>query len=351
MKIRTKVFGAFPRSLHWRHGLAVALAALCASCATMFNGSAGSSHYPKGSPVDQHGALRVIDRQLCDRAGQKVVLRGISSHDLKAFGRFVNSEAIQSLAQDWHVTVMRCAVYLTTYLPNPDLEQRIDLMVSACGENGIYCIIDWHVLSERNPQVTEADARVFFARMAAQYRNKPHVLYEICNEPNGAEVTWHKNVKPYAEAIIPVIRECAPDSVIIVGTPNWSQDVDVAAQDPLAFGNLLCAMHFYAGTHGEALRGKVRKASERIAIFCSEWGTTLASGDGGPFPKESTVWLDFLESNRISWCNWSLSDAKETSALFRRGVSSQGGWTENDLTESGKFVHARLQTPIVVESK
>jgi endoglucanase len=187
--------------------------------------------------------------------------------------------------------------------------------------------------------------------MAAQYRNKPHVLYEICNELNGVEVTWRENVKPYAEAIIPVIRERAPDSVIIVGTANWSQDVDLAAQDPLVYGNLLYAMHFYAGTHGEALREKVRKASERIAIFCTEWGTTLASGDGGPFPKASTMWLDFLESRRISWCNWSLPDANETSALFRPGVSSQGGWTECNLAESGKFVHARLQAPIAAGSK
>jgi len=340
------MFNMFSRSLHWRLGLAVALAALCASCATMFNGSAGSGHYPKGSPVDQHGALRVVDRQLCDQAGQSVVLRGISTHDLKAFGRFANRDAIRSLAQDWHVTVLRCAVYLTSYLPVRDLEQRIDLIVSACEENGIYCIIDWHVLTERNPQKTEAEARVFFARKAAQYRDKPHVLYEICNEPNGAEVTWRENVKPYAEAIIPVIREHAPDAVIIVGTPMWSQDVDVAAQEPLAFGNLLYALHFYAGSHGDWLREKIRKASEHIAIFCSEWGTTLASGDGGPFPKESTVWLDFLEGNRISWCNWSLSDANETSALFRPGVSGQGGWTENDLTESGQFVHARLLAPI-----
>jgi endoglucanase len=278
-------------------------------------------------------------------------LRGISTHDLKAFGRFVNRDALRSLAQDWHVTVMRCAVYLTSYLPNPDLDQRIDFMVSACEENGIYCIIDWHVLSERNPQKTEAEARTFFARKAAQYRNRPHVLYEICNEPNGAEVTWRENVKPYAEAIIPLIRERAPDSVIIVGTPNWSQDVDLAAQDPLVYGNLLYAMHFYAGTHGEALREKVRKASERIAIFCTEWGTTLASGDGGPFPKESSEWIDFLESRTISWCNWSLSDANETSALFRPGVSSQGGWTGGDLTESGQFVHARLLAPLAAGSK
>ncbi|MBK8477018.1 MAG: hypothetical protein IPL39_12170 [Opitutaceae bacterium] len=41
----------------------------------------GPGRYPKGSPVDVHGALQVIDRQLCDSKGQPVLLRGISSHD------------------------------------------------------------------------------------------------------------------------------------------------------------------------------------------------------------------------------------------------------------------------------
>ncbi|MBK9989528.1 MAG: glycoside hydrolase family 5 protein [Verrucomicrobia bacterium] len=351
MRLKTIPFIIFIRSHVGRLGLAVAIAVLCASCATNSRDVVSGAQYPKGSPVDRHGALRVVDRQLCDHAGQPVVLRGISTHDLKWFGRFVNRESIRSLAQDWNVTVLRCAVYLTTYLPNRELEQRIDLIVSACEENGIYCIIDWHVLSERNPQTTEAEARTFFARKAAQYRTKPHVLYEICNEPNGTEVTWRENVKPYAEAIIPVIRERAPDSLIIVGTPTWSQDVDIAAQEPLAFENIVYAMHFYAGTHGEELRDKIRKASERIAIFCSEWGTTLASGDGGPFPKESGVWLDFVESRGISWCNWSLSDANEASALFRPSASSAGGWTESDLTASGQFVRARLQAPIAVKGE
>ena len=91
-------------------------------------------------------------------------------------------------------------------------------------------------------------------------------------------------MKPFAEAVIPVIRQEAPGAIVIVGTPTWSQDVDVAARDPLAFENVLYAIHFYAGTHGAELREKVRVASNRVALFCSEWGTTLATGDGGPYP-------------------------------------------------------------------
>jgi len=333
---------SFTRGMRaWRWGLG----ALGLWVGMAVDASAASGNYPKGSPVARHGALQVRERQLCDQAGKPVLLRGMSTHDLKLFGRFATREGVRFLAKEWQVTVMRPALYVTSFREDPSLEQKLDLIVEACEENGIYCIIDWHVLFEHDPLTTQADAIAFFKRKAARYRDKTHVIYEICNEPNGADVTWAGSVKPFAEAVIPVIRQEAPGSIVIVGTPTWSQDVDVAAQDPLAFENVLYAIHFYVGTHGAELREKVRVASNRVALFCSEWGTTLATGDGGPYPYESKQWMDFLESFGISWCNWSLSDANEASALLRPGASDQGGWTDADLTDSGRFVKYRLLAP------
>ena len=34
--------------------------------------------------------------------------------------------------------------------------------------------------------------------------------------------------------------------MIIVGTPNWSQDVDIAANDPInSYNNIAYSLHFY----------------------------------------------------------------------------------------------------------
>lgn len=58
------------------------------------------------------------------------------------------------------------------------------------------------------------------------------------------------------------IRKYDKNAVILVGTPNWSQDVDVAAEKPLkGYQNIMYTLHFYAGTHGSWLRDKVQKAS------------------------------------------------------------------------------------------
>lgn len=90
-------------------------------------------------------------------------------------------------------------------------------------------------------------AKDFFDEMSKKYENDTNVIYEICNEPNG-NVSW-ADIKSYAEQIIPIIRANAPEAVILLGTPTWSQEVDKAAADPLEEENVLYTLHFYAAIH------------------------------------------------------------------------------------------------------
>ena len=150
-------------------------------------------------------------------------------------------------------------------------------------------------------------------------------------------------MKPYAQRIIPVIRARSPKAVILVGSSTWSQDLHLAAGDPLEGENLMYTLHFYAGTHGAELRSRIDSAlSQGLAVFVSEWGTSRADGGGGVFLEEAGVWLDFLEERAISWCNWSLCDKDEASAALRPGTAPGGTWSEADLTPSGRFVFSRL---------
>ena len=56
------------------------------------------------------------------------------------------------------------------------------------------------------------------------------------------------------------IRMYAPQSIVIVGTPTWSQDVDIASSSPIERTNLLYSLHFYAATHKEDLQSKMQTA-------------------------------------------------------------------------------------------
>lgn len=293
--------------------------------------------------VSENGWLQVNGTQLCNGSGRPVILHGMSSHGIQWYPQYASKAAIHATTA-YGATVFRVAMYTEEggYLTNPSCKTAVCAAVDAAVAEGIYVIIDWHILSDGNPQTHQAQAVAFFREISARYGQTPNVLYEICNEPNGA-VTWSGNIKPYAQAVIPVIRANAPKAVILVGTPTWSQDVDQAAADPLPYDNVLYTCHFYAGTHGDALRSKIDRALKLGApIFVSEWGTSEASGTGGPYLAAAQTWLAFLAQRGISWCNWSLCDKGETSAALRSGCTLSNGIQAGELTASGAFVFAHF---------
>ena len=294
--------------------------------------------------VSQNGWLRVIGTRLCNEAGEPVVLRGMSSHGLQWYSQFTSAKAIASTG-DWGANVFRVAMYTGEggYLSQPDvIRARAEAAMDAAIANDMYVILDWHILSDGNPMDHADEAAAFFDRMARRYQNSPAVLYEICNEPNGG-VSWSRDIKPYAQRMISVIRSHSPRSVILVGSSTWSQDIHLAAADPLEGDNLMYTLHFYAGTHGGELRDRVDSVlAQGLPVFVSEWGTSRADGGGGVFLEQSKVWLDFLERRGISWCSWSLCDKDETSAALRPGVSPDGPWSQADLSQSGQFVFSQF---------
>ena len=304
---------------------------------------------PGGSVVAQNGWLKVQGTLLVNEQGNPIRLKGISSHGLQwDVARFANSNAIAWMAANWNISVIRLAMYTKEggYIDNPSVADKVTADVDAAVQSGIYVIIDWHILSDGDPNIYKQQAKSFFAGMASRYGNLPNVLYEICNEPNGGNVTWQNSIKPYADEVIPVIRQNAPRSVIIVGTGTWSQDVVDVAAAPLAFDNVMYTLHFYAGTHTQWLRDKASAAlAKGVPIFVTEWGTTSATGDGGTFFDESDRWMDFLRSNNISSANWSLSDTSQSSSIFHAGANANGGWADSDLTPSGLYVKKQLQLP------
>ncbi|NEW09347.1 cellulase family glycosylhydrolase [Paenibacillus sp. SYP-B3998] len=298
-----------------------------------------------GSVVSQNGQLRVSGSNLVNQAGQTIQLKGMSSHGTQWFGQYVNYDSMKWLRDNWGMNVFRPAMFTQDggYINDPSQKNKVKEAVQAAIDLGIYVIIDWHVLGEKDPNIYKEQAKGFFREMATLYKDYPNVIYEICNEPNGY-ATWNGHIKPYAEEVIPVIRSIAPNNIIIVGTGTWSQDVHDAADNPLSYSNIMYTTHFYAGTHGQLLRDRIDYArSKGVAVFITEWGTSDASGDGGPFLAESQQWMDYLTNRQLSWVNWSLCDKTEASAALAPGASPYGGWSDAQLTASGKFVRDRMK--------
>lgn len=329
--------------------LATALMAIpAASLAAAPPGAAPPSATPPGAtPVQTHGALSIQGNRVVDQAGKPVALAGVSyfwSNTGWGQDRFYNAGSVATFAKDWNVSLVRAAMGVDgpgSYLTHPDdNRKRVETLVDAAIANGVYVIIDWH--SHRAEKNTDK-AVAFFSEMAKKYGHTPNVIYEIYNEPL-RDNDWSKSVKPYSQDLIDAIRAVDPDNLIIVGSPTWSQDVDIASADPVSGGNITYTLHFYAGTHKEALRDKAKVALKRNAsIFVSEWGSVNADGNGAVDYAETQKWQDFMRANCLSQANWAVSDKKEGASLFRPGASSTGPWTDADLTDSGKLVRDILK--------
>lgn len=334
------VFGALP-------------AAVGAVCAMVFV-SCGSKDthlaMEDGKPVvERYGYLQVIGTDLCNEAGEKVQLRGMSSHGLQWHGKYCNENVLRFLRDDWNVQLWRCAMYVTEggYAQGKGIKFTVIDGVDAAIKLGMYVIVDWHVLNDKDPLLYQSKAEEFFAEMSAKYADVPNVIYEICNEPNGDDVTWSGNIKPYAEAIIPIIRKNDPKNIIIVGTPRWSSDLESAWKDPLqGVTNVMYTRHFYAGSTQESGRQNVSAALKAgLPVFVTEWGTTLDSGDGGVFEKETMDWVNYMEKNNISWANWSVNNKGEDSGVlkYNKDRGGAGGWTDDDLSPSGLLLRRILR--------
>lgn len=298
--------------------------------------------------LGKHGVLRVRGTKLVDRNGKTFSLRGVSSHGINwdVGEPYVNEKAIANLRDEWGVNCFRVAMYTEDYngycvtdaANRRKLLQTIDKAVEITRKLGVYVIIDWHVLNDHTPKKYQKQAKTFFRKMAKKYRKDKHVLYEICNEPNSG-AGWQE-IKSYSKSVIRVIRKYNKKAVVIVGTPNWSQDVDVASESPIkGYKNIMYAVHFYAATHQDSYRQKVKTALKNgLPMICTEFNACEASGNGNYNFSSAGKWLKLLDRYQIGYCCWSLSNKPEAASLLKPSCRKTGGFKAGNLSQVGKWL-------------
>ncbi|MBF4518001.1 glycoside hydrolase family 5 protein [Flavobacterium sp. ANB] len=291
--------------------------------------------------VKQHGQLKVVGTQLLDKNNNPIVLRGMSFGWHSMWPRFYNEKAVRWLKKDFNCNIVRVAMGIElgemSYMKEPQFSKdKIEAVIKGAIKADIYVIIDWH-----SHNVNLKEAREFFAEMSKKYAKYPNIIYEVFNEPDYE--SWAE-VKAYVEEVIKVIRENDPNNIILVGSPHWDQDVDLPAADPIkGYNNLMYTMHFYAATHGKDLRDKTDKAIQSgLPIFISESAGMEATGDGPLDYKSWQEYIDWMESRKLSWITWSVSDKDETCSILKKSAQSEGNWKEKDLKESGIKVREYL---------
>ncbi len=294
----------------------------------------------EGTPVSVHGKLSVNGKNIVDKDGNIFIIQGVSTHGIAWYPQYVNLETFKTLRDEFNVNTVRIAMYSDQNSGYKEvLHETVSKGVDYATELGMYVIIDWHILQDNNPNQNKDNAIKFFKEMSNKYKDHENVIYEICNEPNG-NVTWEKDVKPYAEEVITTIREIDDDAIIIVGTTMWCQDVDIASKNPIQNqNNIVYALHFYAATHKQDIRNKLKIALDNnLPVLVSEFGISDASGNGTISVNEGNIWINYLRENGIGYVCWNLSNKNETSSILKSTTDSISNWNDEELSAQGKWL-------------
>lgn len=284
--------------------------------------------------------LIVKGKFLTNANGDTVVLRGVSYGWSNWWPQYYNKESVEWLKDDWHCTVVRAAMGVEPfggYLTNTERTVKlIESVIEGAIKSGIYVIVDWHAHG-----IHTAEAKQFFGTMAAKYSNCPNIIWEVFNEP--IFQPWDA-VRDYAIQVIDTIRTHSPN-VILVGSPHWDQELHLVAENPITDReNIMYTMHFYAATHKDSLRIRCDSAlATGIPIFVSESGSCEANGNGKIDLDEWNKWINWCETNKISWVTWSISAKEETCSMLLPSASETGNWQPDDLRESGTLTKTKIR--------
>jgi len=324
--------------------------------------------YSFAGPVSHFGALKRCSNPTNKLCGEKtgtstpIFVKGPSLFWSDGSGSpFYNIETVEWLVDNFQIGVIRAAMAIRYYGENKEEINKaggtpgyyfdaarqkalIKAVIDAAILNDIYVIVDWHSHVAHNET---SSAKDFFVEIANAYKGVPNIIWEVYNEPMGASTS---QVSSHAQTIISALRSAGNNNLAIIGSPTWSQKPEDQGND---WGskdqNVAFAFHFYSVTHGstgEINANTKRALNKGYAVFGSEWGGTNADGEGSFDGNSANGWTSWMDSEKISNCMWSASDAPkgndynskeaQASAMFTRGTNSSN-LAINKLTSSGQY--------------
>ncbi|MGE5222328.1 MAG: glycoside hydrolase family 5 protein [Omnitrophica WOR_2 bacterium] len=293
--------------------------------------------------------LYVQDNRLVQPDGASVLLKGLMApgpiilHDK---GRF--TPAFYHQMRLTGANVIRIPVEPTVWALNKEFLWRdLDPAVAWAGEQGLYVVIDWHMVG--NIETGEIagmpgkgsypkELTFQFWKLAASYfRDTPNVLFEVFNEPNKITASeWRAN----AIDLVHLIRSQGASQPILIGGIKYSTDLSWVLTDPVPGENIAYAVHNYPSNPPEAWDAHFGDVADRYPVVMTEWGymdenpskTQLflngnQTGYGDPL-------MAYTQAHQVSWIACWFDDQWEP-PLFTKGYAG--------YTRYGQFVLEQLR--------
>ncbi len=311
-----------------------------------------------GASVPATPWLHVEGSQIKDPQGNVVILRGVAFPDLGELAswegginamidRVTDGADTQGCSPSWQTRVLRLTVLPadsssgttpSQYQPGGTYYDAIlRPTVDYARGKGLYVIIDWHHIDDTSKH--QATTTQFWTDIAPRFAQDSNVLFELYNEPiNDGDWT---TLKPVMQSWYDVVHAAAPNNLVLVGTPNWCQNVDDAAISPLDGTNIVYVAHMYPLHWGNPFnRSQIQSAAALVPVFMTEWG--FQQGDNsildGTITSYGAPFKQFVEKQKLSWTAWCASTSWQptmfaTDLSLNTGEGEMGGFTKDWLYE------------------
>ena len=278
--------------------------------------------------------LHVDGNQIEDPNGNVVVLRGVDMIDLgvteaqrggavKMVNRLTNKSDPNGSYTGWYPKVIRLPIvpadaagasgWPNRFNPSdPNFYNNIlRPVVNACAANDVYAIIDWHYVAktyEHRNTTTQ-----FWQYMAPKFASDSHVIFEFFNEPNqdvGSDTDDWLSVRTDMQTWVDLVRTYAPNNLILVAGPSYSQNIGPAANYPLTGDNIAIVSHIYPGHWLSGNSWYVDHINQCLTVypvFMSEWGFRNGASSSllrGTITNYGQPLMDFREERKISGSAW-----------------------------------------------
>ena len=292
--------------------------------------------------------LHVDGKYFKDPGGNIVILRGVDLPDLAMLntqrGTMSVTKMIDTLtnaSHGWYAYLLRLCISPETWLGNPDsyYNSHLKPAVDYCVSKGVYCIIDWHYVADPAPNA--ASTVQFWTYIAPKFKTYTNVFYEIFNENSSTSMTWNQWDSLYAQPWENLIRQQAPDNIILVGGPSWSQNIGGSATKPVTGGNIAYVGHIYPQnpTSLWSTGGQISTAALTNPVVITEWGylqgaAVPCSGTQTSFGNPFKTWV---EQAGVSWTAWCADDVWDPKMFnsdwsLRTGDAQMGGFVKDWLS-------------------